>query len=216
MRGQLQQVPDTLASPTVAPMASHWKSTLPRNGQLLEGRRLYLLMNNDPASTYWNQPLEALFAALPSSPVGLSAAAATRRLAEYGPNLLRAREKVTALRLLLEQFKSPLVFILLVVRTHRPLFKQAGPLSVGQHAVGRPRHARHPLFAFCRGAGLCASAAAYVAAAGRHHAAVRRRQRDRQASLLPESTSLSEQREPTCSVSNIFSNFVSFPSTNMT
>ena len=80
-------------------------------------------MNDDPASTYWNQPPEALFAALPSSPVGLSAAAATRRLAEYGPNLLRAREKVTALRLLLDQFKSPLVFILLVVRTRRPLFK---------------------------------------------------------------------------------------------
>ena len=49
-----------------------------------------------------------------SSAAGLSTAAAARRLEEHGPNLLRAREKVTALRLLLDQFKSPLVLILLV------------------------------------------------------------------------------------------------------
>ena len=70
-------------------------------------------MNNDPASTYWSQPPEALLAALQSSAAGLSTAAAARRLEEHGPNLIRAREKVTALRLLLEQFKSPLVLILL-------------------------------------------------------------------------------------------------------
>jgi len=71
------------------------------------------MTNNDPTSTYWNQPPEALLAALQSSAAGLSTAVAARRLAEYGPNLLRAREKVTALRLLLDQFKSPLVLILL-------------------------------------------------------------------------------------------------------
>jgi len=71
------------------------------------------MTNNDPTSTYWNQPPEALLAALQSSAAGLSTAAAARRLAEHGPNLIRAREKVTALRLLLDQFKSPLVLILL-------------------------------------------------------------------------------------------------------
>jgi Mg2+-importing ATPase len=70
-------------------------------------------MDNSVNAAYWNQQPEALLAALQSSAAGLSTPAAGQRLAQFGPNLLRAREKATAPRLLLDQFKSPLVLILL-------------------------------------------------------------------------------------------------------
>lgn len=62
---------------------------------------------------YWSQPLDSLLAALRSTPSGLSAVEARRCLAQFGPNLLKAREKATALGLLLSQFKSPIILILL-------------------------------------------------------------------------------------------------------
>jgi Mg2+-importing ATPase len=62
---------------------------------------------------YWSQPLDSLLATLHSTPSGLSAAEARRCLAQFGPNALKAREKATALGLLLSQFKSPIILILL-------------------------------------------------------------------------------------------------------
>jgi Mg2+-importing ATPase len=62
---------------------------------------------------YWSQPLDDLLEAIPSSPNGLSAADARIRLEQVGPNLLETKEKATALGLLLNQFKSPIILILL-------------------------------------------------------------------------------------------------------
>ena len=62
---------------------------------------------------YWSQPLDRLLAALHSTTEGLSSAEAAQRLEKFGHNLLEAREKVTPLRLFLEQLKSPLVLILI-------------------------------------------------------------------------------------------------------
>jgi len=62
---------------------------------------------------YWSQPLDSLLAALRSTPDGLSAAEARQRLAQFGPNTLKARKKATALGLFLNQFKSPIILILL-------------------------------------------------------------------------------------------------------
>jgi len=70
-------------------------------------------MDDSANAAYWDQQPETLFAALQSSAAGLSTPVAEQHFTEFGPNLLRAREKVTALRLLLDQFKSPLVLILL-------------------------------------------------------------------------------------------------------
>ncbi len=50
--------------------------------------------------------------ALGVTTAGLTSAEAERRLEQYGHNVLEAREKVTPLRLFLEQLKSPLVLIL--------------------------------------------------------------------------------------------------------
>ncbi len=62
---------------------------------------------------YWNLPLEGLLAEVDSNSEGLSAGEAARRLAQFGPNLLETKRKATALGLLVAQFKSPIVLILL-------------------------------------------------------------------------------------------------------
>jgi Mg2+-importing ATPase len=62
---------------------------------------------------YWSQPSESLLEALHSTPDGLSTADARQRLGQVGPNVLEAREKATALGLFLNQFKSPIILILL-------------------------------------------------------------------------------------------------------
>lgn len=69
--------------------------------------------NNTQLKQYWGQPQDNLLAALGSTPNGLSAAEARRRLEEFGPNLLEAKEEATTLGLFLNQFKSPIVVILL-------------------------------------------------------------------------------------------------------
>ncbi len=68
-------------------------------------------------SDYWSVTPEHLLSELHSSPQGLSQDDAARRLEEYGPNSLKAGSQVTPLRLLLNQFKSPLVLILVFAAT---------------------------------------------------------------------------------------------------
>jgi len=61
---------------------------------------------------YWSLPLEQVRAALHTQVGGLSSAEAKQRLDTFGPNTLQAKEQVTPLRLFLDQFRSPLVLIL--------------------------------------------------------------------------------------------------------
>ena len=61
---------------------------------------------------YWAQQPEALFAELKTAAAGLGADEAARRLEEFGPNRLAAGHRTNALRLLLRQYESPLVLIL--------------------------------------------------------------------------------------------------------
>ena len=63
---------------------------------------------------YWSLPPEQLLPALHASKDGLQPADAEQRLKQYGPNTIGAQQQATALRLLLRQFKSPLVLILIV------------------------------------------------------------------------------------------------------
>jgi Mg2+-importing ATPase len=65
-----------------------------------------------PTPPPWSLPAERVFDLLRSSPLGLSGAAAGERLEKFGPNQLESREAATPLRLFLNQFKSPLVLIL--------------------------------------------------------------------------------------------------------
>jgi Mg2+-importing ATPase len=62
---------------------------------------------------YWSLAAGTLLARLSSSDRGLSEASAAQRLARVGPNSVEEQAQATALRLLLRQFESPLVLILL-------------------------------------------------------------------------------------------------------
>ena len=62
---------------------------------------------------YWSEPPERLQVALHSTANGLTTANAQQRVAQFGPNVLEAKERATSLKLFLGQFKSPIVLILL-------------------------------------------------------------------------------------------------------
>ncbi len=63
--------------------------------------------------SYWTKSTSDLFQELHSSPQGLSQSEAEQRLEQVGPNMLRARREVTPLLLFLNQFKSPIILILI-------------------------------------------------------------------------------------------------------
>jgi magnesium-transporting ATPase (P-type) len=63
----------------------------------------------------WYQlEVNQLFSELDTSEHGLSDAEARERLKQVGPNKLAEAEKISRLRILLHQFKSPLIYILLI------------------------------------------------------------------------------------------------------
>jgi len=62
---------------------------------------------------YWSLAPEQLLSALHASRNGLKPADAEQRLKKFGPNTIKAKQQATAFRLLLSQFKSPLVLILI-------------------------------------------------------------------------------------------------------
>ncbi len=62
---------------------------------------------------YWSLTPEQLLSNLHTSRDGLQTADAEQRLKQYGLNAISAQQQATALRLLLSQFKSPLVLILI-------------------------------------------------------------------------------------------------------
>lgn len=68
----------------------------------------------EPSVPYWGKSLEELFSELNTFGGGLSSEEAGRRLAQVGANTLKAKETSGAGRLFLEQFKSPIILILLV------------------------------------------------------------------------------------------------------
>src|SRR6266540_2258667 len=61
---------------------------------------------------FWSLPLDGLFAEVAASVNGLSADEAARRLARDGPNTIEVAHPHRGLRLLLAQFTSPIVLIL--------------------------------------------------------------------------------------------------------
>ena len=69
--------------------------------------------NIDP-NGYWGQNTDALMKTLGTSSNGLSQADAERKLAQVGHNVLTTRNEVTPLGLFLNQFKSPIMLILIL------------------------------------------------------------------------------------------------------
>ena len=71
------------------------------------------LVTQEAPTAYWSLAPERLFSELKSSKNGLTTAEAGQRLKQYGANSIEAQQQATAFRLLLSQFKSPLVLILI-------------------------------------------------------------------------------------------------------
>lgn len=68
---------------------------------------------NQETKAFWSIPGSELLQKLETTPQGLTEEEAGKRLAQYGPNLLESRKKTDVLTLLLGQFKSPIILILL-------------------------------------------------------------------------------------------------------
>ena len=62
---------------------------------------------------FWSVPATELLQQLKTTPQGLTSAEAQARLIHYGPNLLKPKRRSDAPTLLLSQFKSPIILILL-------------------------------------------------------------------------------------------------------
>lgn len=66
-----------------------------------------------PSHAFWSVPADEIVKELQTTPQGLSPREAQERLARHGSNLLKPRKRTDALTLLLSQFKSPIILILL-------------------------------------------------------------------------------------------------------
>ena len=62
---------------------------------------------------YWSLDTDAVLTKLNASLNGLTTAQASQRLQEYGRNSLQGKSKITPLKMLLGQFKSPIILILI-------------------------------------------------------------------------------------------------------
>lgn len=63
--------------------------------------------------TWWASSTDELFARLSTAACGLSSSEAEARLKRYGPNLIGDAERIKPLDILIHQFTSPLIYILL-------------------------------------------------------------------------------------------------------
>jgi Mg2+-importing ATPase len=69
---------------------------------------------NDPASAaFWSVSTDALLASLNTTAEGLGDEVAKERLAQYGPNTIGPATDRRVVRLLLSQFGSPIVLLLI-------------------------------------------------------------------------------------------------------
>src|SRR6056297_1623873 len=65
-----------------------------------------------PANEEYRRPVDDVIESMDTDTSGLSSDEARRRHEEYGPNRLREQTTVSAWRVLLDQFTSPLVYVL--------------------------------------------------------------------------------------------------------
>jgi len=70
-------------------------------------------MNESPDAFWSTTPPELLWQ-LETTPEGLTSTEAQERLRQHGPNLLRPKKRSDTLTLLLAQFKSPIILILIL------------------------------------------------------------------------------------------------------
>ena len=67
----------------------------------------------DPQPVFWSIPPAELLRQLQTTPQGLTNDEARQRFIRYGANLLKPKKRSSTLTLLLSQFKSPIILILI-------------------------------------------------------------------------------------------------------
>ncbi len=70
-------------------------------------------MESQTPAAFWSVPAADLLKQLDTSPQGLSQDEAKQRLARFGANQLGVQNRTNTLTLLLSQYKSPIILILL-------------------------------------------------------------------------------------------------------
>ena len=68
---------------------------------------------NPQLSNFWNLPADQVLVKVQSTPQGLSSEDAKQRLTQYGANSLKQKQQSHTLTLLLNQFNSPIILILI-------------------------------------------------------------------------------------------------------
>lgn len=74
---------------------------------------------------YYDQEISSVFEELRTSEEGLSSGEAEKRLEEYGKNELKEKEEISVFRLFISQFKSILIFILIIASIVSALLGEA-------------------------------------------------------------------------------------------
>lgn len=80
----------------------------------------------DPLHSFWSMPTADVLSAVQSCPDGLTTAVALERLALGGPNALGARKRSDVPTLLVRQFSSPLVLLLIAAASLSFVLKETG------------------------------------------------------------------------------------------
>ncbi len=78
----------------------------------IAAKLIYIELMKEDISDYWAISPSELMLHLKTSETGLSSSEAKARLAQFGPNALRSRKKSDPLTLLISQFRSPIILIL--------------------------------------------------------------------------------------------------------
>ena len=98
--------------------------TLPTKTSTPPAKRNAALDAGTAPAAYWSVPLATLLATLGSAATGISVDDARQRLARDGANVLAEQQRLGVLRLLFQQFKSPLVVILIFAAAVSALVSQ--------------------------------------------------------------------------------------------
>lgn len=96
-----------------ASVSSEERDSLPLWAGLSANGKPAAPLQTDPSGAFWSRPAAEIFQELGSSPAGLSAAEAARRLALGGTGVVGRRGRSNVPTLLARQFTSPIVLILI-------------------------------------------------------------------------------------------------------
>ena len=81
-------------------------------------------------SEFWSFPAAELLGRLEAAPEGLTSDQARERLVRYGRNVLRARKRTDALTLLVGQFRSPIILILILAAVLSLFLRDAADAAI--------------------------------------------------------------------------------------